>query len=739
MASIPPTSAPNAQLAGIVSSVPMPRANNATLADGTPATIAADGSNVRIGGETGHGFSIVAPGTPHNAAAATGGGAIVVGGAGTTPAAGAQPAPPGTAADGTPTTPATATPATTAATPATDAPAAAAEAGPHDLSGFGRQDKNAVMRASVDGASFSFPSFNASARSVKAPAITWGPGWTRVQKDGMYYMQHSNGTKAIPAVEYRITPKPADKVQTIKVANGWGKKFPDGTVLVFDRNEGPYRLDPSGRKHKVSLGTHTFGGVKVRVFEAAVVRTLESNGAVTVFDSRGNHGAGTSRGRLAGAAATGGGGVQQLTGGGVVQQGGGGSSGADDAKLAQHVQHLTGVARDLLQQVQGGRLDPVALQALQAQLSTLPSGILQAAGGAGTMTSDGTLPPTPGSTVAGTNGGGDASPTPGRDAHADAVKSLAAGTKAKLDVAAPQDLVGKQARFGQLPAELQSAVAKAFGSSQGSAALEADTLVSFSAGGEVSLVEGGRVFVKHVPQVRGAGPGEDMALTVRPGRQPGTAGASASGGGSAARPVRPGSSNGSHGSHGHSHGTGSSSGSGAAGGGSAAGSRNVRVFGPGAAVKAPALRGIEGSFTWRSLPAAARTAIVEWLRANPGHPAGAAFRAPRGGGWTFDPAAQIVIAGGTATFLDGLSLVRSTRPAISGGGGTGPTTTPIGHDAAHPPASGGRPSGGGSSRPPVSGGGGVGTVAPGTAPPIPVVNDPGETPGGGRGGAVHRH
>ncbi|MCW2955633.1 MAG: hypothetical protein JWO69_502, partial [Thermoleophilia bacterium] len=492
MAAIPnitTSQATSPQLTGILTMAPIPGPLSAVNPNGSAATYT-PASSVIVGGDTN--------GSPFSLQLGTANGTVAAGqvvGGGTAPVAGAQPAAPGApAAPGTPALVANpvANPLATigAAAPATTGPTiiaapgevptptatatpspAAADMAPGGTgaavaeSGFGAAERSKPMKASVDGATFGFPSFKASAKSNKAPAITWGPGWNRVEKDGMYYMQHANGTKAVPAVEYRVNSSPVGKVQTVKVANGWGKKFPDGTVVVFDRTEGPYRLDAKGKKHQLGLGTHTFGGVKTRIFEASVVRTLEPTGTVTVFDSRGNNRAGTNRGTIAAAISGAGAGAEMASaptkGGGAPTKGGG----ADVGDLAGNVDKLTSVARGILDQVRGGNLDPAALASLQAQLNALPAGIVQAAAAAGATSPspvEGSGPATK-STIPGTTTAGGAAPIAGTDANK-ATKELAAGAAATLATPAPAELVGKQARFGQLPEAIQVAVATAYGS-----------------------------------------------------------------------------------------------------------------------------------------------------------------------------------------------------------------------------------------------------------------------------------
>jgi hypothetical protein len=644
------------------------------------------------------------------------------------------------------------------------------------ISGFGKNQRAQPIRASIDGATFGFPSFKSTSKQLGAPDVQWGPGWSKVEKDGMWYMEHTNGSKAVPAVEWRITPRPHDQVSTIKVTNGWGKKFPDGTILVFDRIEGPYRLDPKGNKHKVAPGMHTIGGVKVRIFEATVVRTLDPQGRVNVFDSRGNSTLGTTRGRMGsapGAAAAG----ASISGGGGKTDGSGptdaagkplapgttvGGGAVDPGKLTSDIQKMTEIARGLIGEIRSGNVDPARLASLQAQLATLPSGILQAAGAAGTMASNGTTvagttttgttaagstsmaPPPPGSagtgsqvagangsgtTVAGSgasaSGGGVTPPTAGVDANA-TKKELAAGTAAKVDPSViPADLHGKQARFAQLPEAVQQAVAAAFGSDQGAGAFTPDRLIAFTTSGQVSVVDKGVIYLRHQQQVRGAGPGEELAMTMRPGRQPRSAGRAMSpatstpsvqGGGGSCRPAT------SHANH--STGTGTIVGASSVSGG---GTSSITLLPPGGEMRDVRFGGINGSFTWANLPEPARAAILDALRTG-SDGAAKAFASRTGTGWAIPANTKIVIDAGFASFVDGLVMRR---------GAATPTPAP----AAAPVSGGGSSStGSGSTRPPVSGGVGVGTVSPGAAPPVPTVTNPGGTTGGGvSGGGASSH
>jgi hypothetical protein len=777
MTSINPNATPtSAQLTGIVNSTPMPNVTG-TLADGSPFNLSP--GNLTLGGATGNAFSIV-NGTPQGAAAtpaatpaATGG--IAVGGGDTALANGAQPPlPPGVGTPGTANTAATtpAVPGTTAAsttTPtSTNLPTIEEPSGSGSAEGFGRANRNATMKVTAGGADFSFPSFNASAKSNEAPAIHWGSGWKRVEVNGMWYMESPAGTKAIPAVEFRMTPKPASKVSTIHVANGWGKKFPDGSIVVFDRTEGAYKLDPKGNKTKLELGTHTIGGVKVRIFEASVVRTLDKAGKVHVFDSRGNTSAGSDRGRLAaavaaadaGASISGGGkattdsGPSTDSGGGKVAAGGGTT--VDPAALTGNVQRLTGIARGILDEIRGGNVDAAKLASLQSQLNELPAGILQAAGAGGSVpgvlaaSTTSSTPATPGAPpAAGTNGDGTpptvggggttvsaSSPVAGVDANA-ATKNLAAGATAKLAGSVPAAYVGHAVRFGQLPADVQASISTAFGSSRAGGAFTADQVFNISADGSATLVAAGKVFLRDPLGVRGAGPGEDIALTVRPGRQPGdrrpTASDSAIAGGGAATST---STSAPHvASHsptgipsvaGHAtsvHAVHATHATHAVTGGGASTTRSIQLFPAGGEMRSEGLGGITGTFTWKTLPAKAKDAILAYLRSN-ATAAGKAFASRTGAGWSFDPNAVIVVDAGYASFTGGLTMARSAAATSAGGptsgtgippvSGGGPTSNPVGHDATRPPVTGG------------GAGSGTGVVSPGTPPPTPVVADPGE-------------
>jgi hypothetical protein len=740
MATINTNNSANPQLTGILNTTPMPIA--------TPVPNA----SVNVGASDGGGFSINMPATAPGSGSAgmiggtgttpnigvAGGGQVVVGGAGTTPTAGTTPAtgaqPPapgtGTAFPGVVNPGITTGETATTTTPATTETQAAPENGSplaNAISGFGKANRGEPIKASIDGATFGFPSFRASGRTNTAPAINWGPGWKKVEKDGMWYMEHPNGSKAVPAVEFRITPKPADKVQTIKVTNGWGKKFPDGSILVFDRKEGAYRLDPKGNKHKVPFGNITIGGVKVRVFEASVVRTLDVNGKVDVFDSRGNVSKGSSRWNMAeavGSASAGaaiGGGKGGVEGGGAPGKTVG--NGDQSVRLTQDIQKLTGIAREIIGEIRSGNVDPARLAALQAQLATLPSGILQAAGAAGTMTSDGTTVSQPPATeTAATAGGGGAAPIAGVDANA-TTKELAAGESVKIDPAAiPVDLRGKQARFAQLPEAVQQAVATGFGSDQGAGAFAPDRLIAFNADGTVRVVDKGIVFTHHQAQVRGAGPGEDRALTMRPGRQPGAAAATRHGAATATAAQASGGGAASHADHAAP--SGAAAGAATVSSGSSA-AKKIELFAPGAEVRHEDLGGINGTFTWKSLPARARAVISELLRSGSADPAAKAFASRTGTGWAIDPNATIVVDAGFATFPTGLGMSRSAVAATSVPPVGVPRPTPAGGGASAPEAHD-------ATRPPVSGGGGA-AAAPSAAPPIPAIADPGE------GGGVDPH
>jgi hypothetical protein len=443
-----------------------------------------------------------------------------------------------------------------------------------------------------------------------------------------------------------------------------------------------------------------------------------------------------------GAKATGGGAPGKLVGGGAPGKVVGGGPGSVEL-LTTDVQALTAIARQLVGEVRSGNVDPARLASLQAQLSKLPSGILQAAGAAGTITSDGTTvgePPAPGTsngdvaadaaTATGAGAGARTEtvdrPTPGVDANA-AAKSLPAGSSATVAAGSiPADLHGRQARFAQLPQELQDAVAAAFGSNRGSSAFKPDQLLAFSKDGSVRLVNAGTVYLRHREQVRGAGPGEDRAMTMRPNRQPGSTGQRMAGGAATTRPTVAGGG-GTGGQHaGHVTGSGAT--------GSASGSRasSVRLFAPGGETRHVDLGGINGTFTWSTLPAKARTAILDALRT--GDDAASRAYASRGSGqWVFQPDATIVVAAGFASFPSGLVLLPAPdaprpTPAVTGGG---PTTQPVGHDARRPPTGGGAT------------GGGSGTDRPNVAPPVPpIVGTSGSSTTGGHShasGVGHSH
>lgn len=701
MASINPNApaTTSAQYNAIASTVPMPTANAVTTtATGTPFSFGADGT-ATIGGSTGPAFTVTQPGAA-TATAASGAGAITVGGGGTTPAPGAQPAAPGSAAAAatTTTTAAGAPSKTTSGSGATETRLATA------VSGFGKAERGETMKVSVgEGASFSFPAFNTSNKRNAAPEISWGDGWKKVQKDGLWYMEHTNGSKAVPALEYRMNTNPPGKVKTVKVANGWGKKFPDGTILVFDRNEGPYRLDPKGNKHEVELGTLKIGGIKVRVFEAAVVRTLEPNGKVTVFDSRGNTFAGTDRGRLsdvvsnanAGASATGGG---KTEAGGPPGKTVGSGPTVDEAALATQIRAATEIARGLLEQVQGGKVDSAKLAELQAKLDALPAGIRQAMGAGAMVSTESQLtsvveagdaatatPPPPGSTVAGSGGGATTPPVAGRDANA-TTKKIGAGTKLSIAKELTSDLHGTQKRFGQLPGSVQEAIAEALGSTEGPAALAADQMVAIDHSGSITLVGGATAHLRRERRITGAGPGMDVAETIRPGRQPGGRQGEPLGTAKSGTVSTGGGTSGTN--HSHAHDTVPTA-PGASDtilvGDQTPSMQRAAILKPGATVQLEALRNYNGPYTWATLPKAARDLIMASQAYTAGF--GAATGELQAAG-EVDGNALVMIDGGTATFVGGLYAMNPNArpPVVQPPAGGGPSAAGHDHDAATNPA-----------------------------------------------------
>jgi len=166
MTSINPNApAPNQQLAGILSSVPMPTprpvptdAASFPLAPGGLLMVGTPTTNVPVAGSE----------EPPAPGGITGGG--------DTPPAGAQP--------GAPTIGnAVATPVADS-TPRIDAGPVTAQAAAS--SGFGTAERAKPMVVTVGDAKFSFPSFRAAARSNTAPEISWGAGWKRVESGGMW-------------------------------------------------------------------------------------------------------------------------------------------------------------------------------------------------------------------------------------------------------------------------------------------------------------------------------------------------------------------------------------------------------------------------------------------------------------------------------------------------------------------------------------------------------------------------
>jgi hypothetical protein len=289
----------------------------------------------------------------------------------------------------------------------------------------------------------------------------------------------------------------------------------------------------------------------------------------------------------------------------------------------------------------------------------------------------------------------------------DATEQLAAGTSVQLDVA--KSYAGTK-RFAQLPEDLQQSIAAAFKSELGTAAFEPDTEFVISGTGDVKLAAGATVYKTHQAHVTGGGPGDDLALTLKPVRQSKWFGAGDD-------------------DSTHDHATITSApaagtptsapGSTVAGGGAAADSATRKsIFHAGDRATIPALVGkATGTFTWAGLPMDVRQAIEVYLDASPSSTAGAAWTTRQGEGWEFDPAATVVFGtGGEVTFPNGLAITRAAAPAapaagaahdsmpgmdMSGGGdmagmpmpaaihappSAAPTDTPVGHDADIPPA-----------------------------------------------------
>ena len=415
MASIPPTAANNPILAGLQATLPNPHdyytiaqpgiAGGGAGITGSGMTFGAEGNNLVFGGDANPGIRIVdmgaqpaAPGdqltrpaTPPATGAADGGAPALDG-------ADQPAAPTGTGEGVAPGT--TVAGAGTNAGTATDTPLspASTERAAGKLPGF-TAGGTQRLAAGVGGATFSFPSWKGTNGLLTAPKVDWGEGWERVDAGGgKYYMEHANGAKAVPSIEWRITGKPWGSLKTISYENGWGKELPDGTKIYFDRDSGPFKVAPDGTRSDLEAGNYKFGDVPVRIFSVSVVRTLEPNGMVTVFDSRGNVKNGTTRSAAA-AGATGGGKLAGGKGDAPGKLAGGG--GMDPAALQETISGLTDVVRGLLAQAQAGEVDPAELASLSAEISSLTASLQGAVGGAGMLAGDA------GPGVADAAGGGD--------------------------------------------------------------------------------------------------------------------------------------------------------------------------------------------------------------------------------------------------------------------------------------------------------------------------------------------
>lgn len=141
------------------------------------------------------------------------------------------------------------------------------------------------ISVSVGKAYFSLPPVATSNKSVKAPPVKWGAGWTK-QTDGTY--KHTNGSVARPGKQPRLSVSNPSKISIINTKYGRGQKLPSGDVVGIDKSGVPYQIDSHGNKMKLSFGIHKIGGLTIRAFEATTVNVVVPDGRFMRYDSRGN-------------------------------------------------------------------------------------------------------------------------------------------------------------------------------------------------------------------------------------------------------------------------------------------------------------------------------------------------------------------------------------------------------------------------------------------------------------------
>ena len=266
---------------------------------------------------------------------------------------------------------------------------------PEALRGLGaRVQYNKPIHAGVAGANFSFPAPSKSDQKKGAPEVTWGKGWTATGNDTF---KHTNG--AVGRVHHRTRVAVGDpkKSRSVDTPFGRGKQLPDGSVVLV-RNRKAFLLKKGAeRPEPLREGTHTIGGMKIRIFTATIVAVKTPDGRDMRFDSRGNViSARTRAERLAamgGGPAGGAAGADQCgdhggpaKGGGPVK--GGGPAMADlppQGTPEDQIQRLTAQINELLASVMAG-IGSGGLDQSQASgggdtgFNGLPAGLQQALG-----------------------------------------------------------------------------------------------------------------------------------------------------------------------------------------------------------------------------------------------------------------------------------------------------------------------------------------------------------------------
>jgi hypothetical protein len=159
------------------------------------------------------------------------------------------------------------------------------------------------------------PPIATSLKSVKAPSVTFGPGWTR-QGNAMV---HSNGTKAYVGIQPHVSAADPSKVKIVPVAGlGKAQLLPGGALVgINEKTQRPYVIsaadargpNPAAHAKTLSYGVHRIDGFPVRAFQATTVNVVTADGRFTRYDSRGAVRLGRGNGPAGAAAGAAGGGA----------------------------------------------------------------------------------------------------------------------------------------------------------------------------------------------------------------------------------------------------------------------------------------------------------------------------------------------------------------------------------------------------------------------------------------------